>query len=73
MRKGESMSQIQDRLPLLIESYETAANTGRLSDQEWEALDRRLQVAVFEAVAGRPPPPHGVIRDRGPAGKTATG
>ena len=57
------MVEIEDRLPLLIASIITAANTGRLSDQDWQALDRRLQVAVFEAVAGRPPPPHGVQRD----------
>jgi hypothetical protein len=57
------MIGIEDRLPLLIASITTAANTGRLSDQDWQALDRRLQVVVFEAVAGRPPPPHGVQRD----------
>jgi hypothetical protein len=56
------MSEIKDRLPLLFEAFNTAAFTGRLSDQDWQALDRRLQVAVFEAVAGRPPPPHGVPR-----------
>jgi hypothetical protein len=57
------MSEIEDRLPLLTESFHTAAGTGRLSDQDWQALDRRLQVAVFEIVAGRPPPPRGVQRD----------
>jgi hypothetical protein len=57
------MSEVRDRLPLLIDAFTTAANTGRLSDQDWQALDRRLQVAVFEAVAGRPPPPRGVLRD----------
>ena len=57
------MSEIEDRLPLLIESFHNAASTGRLSDQDWRALDRRLQVAVFEIVAGRPPPLRGVQRD----------
>jgi hypothetical protein len=57
------MLDIKDRMPLLIQAIHAAANTGRLSDQDWQALDRRLQMAVFETVAGRPPPAHGVQRD----------
>ena len=57
------MQEIQDRFPFLIEAIKTAKNTGRLSDQDWIALDRRLQVAVFEAVAGRPRGARGAPRD----------
>ena len=57
------MIDIEDRLPLLAAAIATAAHTGRLSDQDWQALDKRLQIAVFEAVAGRRLPPHGVQRD----------
>ena len=57
------MLDLKDRMPQLVEALNTAANTGRLSDEEWQALDRRLQIAVFETVAGRPVPPHGVQRD----------
>jgi hypothetical protein len=57
------MQEIEDRLPLLIEAIKMATNTGRLSDQDWLALDRRLQVAVFEAVAGRPPVARGAPRE----------
>jgi hypothetical protein len=32
-----AMSEIEDRLPLLVEAFKTAANTGRLSDQDWQA------------------------------------
>ena len=52
------MSEIEDRLPLLFE----ATKTGRLSDQDWQSLDRRLQLAVFETVADRPPPRNGSER-----------
>lgn len=56
------MSEIEDRLPLLFEATKTAAHTGRLSDQDWQSLDRRLQLAVFETVADRPPPRNGSER-----------
>jgi hypothetical protein len=59
------MSEIEDRLPLVLEAFKTAANTGRLSDQDWQALDRTLQLAVFEMVAGRPPPRYRPSRERG--------
>jgi hypothetical protein len=59
------MSEIEDRLPLLAEAFKTAANTGRLSDQDWQALDRTLQLAVFEMVAGRPPARYRPSRERG--------
>ena len=57
------MSEIEDRLPLLIEAFKTAINTGRLSNQDWQSLDRRLQLAVFETVAGRPAPRNGSARE----------
>jgi hypothetical protein len=56
------MSEMEDCLPLSLEAIRTAMNTGRLSEQDWQALDRRLQLAVFETVAGRPPPRYGSLR-----------
>ena len=61
------MSDIEDRLPLVVKAFKTAADTGRLSDQDWQALDRTLQLAVFEMVAGRPPPRYRSSRERGSA------